>query len=254
VLRDSGKSPGSFEPLHRFKEYVSFTPSEVKEIQALGDKPIVLPRSSVIREQEVIPTCFFILLDGWASSSVEFENGDRQITKVHLPGDLMGAPSASLAQTADSLTALTRVVVSRIPLERFGQLFATRPRFAAAMFLSAQRERVALIDALTRVGRTSSAEKLASLMLDLYERLSAAGCAQELQFELPLTQQEIGDILGISTVHVSRSFKEIEDLGLLKRAGRKIKILDLRSASVFARWSHRPAASKFDWLIDHDVS
>jgi CRP/FNR family transcriptional regulator, anaerobic regulatory protein len=253
VLDDTEKPLETFsQPMHRFNEYVAFTPLEMEEIRALGDKPVALPRLSVIREQEVCPTCLFVLLEGWDSAAVRYENGNQQITKIHLPGDLMGSPNVSLALTADFLTALTPVVVSRIPIKRFAQLFAASPRFAAAMFLSAQRERVALIDSLTRIGRTSSSERLAALLLDFYERLSDAGYAQDLQLELPITQEVIADVLGLSLVHVSRSFKKIEDLGLVLRTSKLIQIADLQALRVYARWQDRPKSLQANLFVDRD--
>lgn len=253
VLLDSEQVLDS-PPMHRFNEYVAFSPAEIEQIRGLGDKPIALPRLAVIQEQEVQPTCFFVLLKGWACATVRYQNGDQQITKLHLPGDLMGTPNVSLAQTADFLTALTPVIVSRIPLERFGQLFVSSPRFAAAMFLSAQRERIALIDALSRNGRTSSSERLAALLLDIYERLAAAGCTKELRFELLITQEIIADILGLSLVHVNRSFKKVETLGLVRRTHKIIEIADLSALREYARWQARSHASQLNWIVHPDVT
>lgn len=254
AARDSDESHDlSCLLMHRFNEYIKFTPSEVMRIRALGEKPIALPRSAVIREQEVRPTCVYILVDGWAAASVVYESGNRQITKVHLPGDLMGVSSACLDLTAECLTALTPVVASRVPLERFGRLFAESPRFAAAMFLSSQRERIALIDAMSRIGRTTSAERLAALLLDLHERLSRVSHACDLRLETPITQEDFADILGMTPVHVNRCFKKLQNLGSIRRFGKRIEILDPHALAKFARWSPRSVASKLDWLIEPTV-
>lgn len=237
------------QSLRRFGEFVALSDAEMAEVRGLASKPVALPRGVVIRAQGVEPTCVHLLISGWASASVDLDDGIRQITKVHLPGDLMGAPSMSLAETADTLTALTPVVVAQVPLNRFARLFAASPRFAMAMFLSAQRERVALMDALTRIGRTSSLERMAGFLMDIHERLSAAGLVQADRINFPLRQQETGDVLGITLVHVNRIFKIMEKDGLIRRHQREIEIIDKKALARLGRWAHRPAATDLSWMV-----
>ena len=201
--------------------------------------PVKLHRGAVICAQGIEPTCFYLLIEGWASASIDLSDGTRQIAKIHLPGDLMGTPSISLAETAATLTALTSVAVARTPLNRFAHLFTSSPRFAMAMFLSAQRERVALMDALTRIGQTSSLERMAGLILDLHERLSAAGLVEANRFDFLLRQYEIADVLGISVVHVSRIFNELVKGGVIRRHRKQIEIVDKKALARLAHWTPR---------------
>lgn len=237
------------QSLRRFGEFVALTDTEMAEVRGLACKPVALSRGVVIRAQGVEPTCVYLLIEGWASASVDLDGGTRQITKVHLPGDLMGTPSMSLTETADTLTALTPVVVAQLPLDRFAHLFAASPRFAMAMFLSAQRERVALMDSLTRIGRTSSLERMGGLLLDLHERLSAAGLAKADRFDLPLRQHEIADVLGITIVHVNRIFKRLEKDGMIRRHRQQIEIVDKKALARLAHWTHRQIATALSWMV-----
>lgn len=245
----NGRTSAPVRPLHRFCEFVPLSAPEMAEVCELADRPVALPRGAVIIAQGVEPTCVHLLIEGWASASVDLEDGTRQIAKVHLPGDLIGMPNMSLRETAATLTALSPVVVAPIPLDRFARLFTASPRFAMAMFLSAQRERVALMDALARIGRTSSLQRLAGLLLDLHGRLSAAGLAQAGRFDLLLRQNEIGDVLGISHVHVNRVLRKLEKDGLIRRHQRQIEIMDDRALARLARWTHRPIATGSSWKV-----
>lgn len=242
-------------PFRRFAEFAVLTPDDRDKIRQLAHKPVALPIGAVIREQCIEPTCIYLLIEGWASASINLKNGTQQIAKVHLPGDLMGMPSASLQETADTLTALTPVVIGQIPLERFAHLFSASPRFAMAMFLSSQRERIALMDMLTQIGRASSFQRMAWLLLDLHERLSLSGLCEPTWFNLMLLQEQIADILGITTVHANRTFRRLQRDGFIRSDRKRIEILDRRALARVANWERRAMASPPKWLMwDVEVS
>ncbi|WP_310101667.1 Crp/Fnr family transcriptional regulator [Sphingomonas sp. BE138] len=236
-------------PLHRFNEFLPMDEARAQAVRALGEPPIDYPRHAVLRREGEPPRYIYLLIDGWVGASVLLPGGERQIVKFHLPGDVLGTPSMCLAQAADTLTALTAVRVSRVPLASFGALFRSSPHFAASMFLSVQRERVALMDRLAAVGRTAAIARVAALLLDIDERLRAAGLAADGHFELPVTQEQIGDHLGLTAVHVNRVFRQMVDDKLIARERQRISLLDApRLRSMSAR-QPRSVARDLNWLI-----
>ncbi len=235
-------------PFHRFKEFNLLDDADRQAAFALGEAPVDLPRHAVLRRESEPPRHIYILLSGWVGSSVLLPGGERQIVKFHLPGDLLGTPSMCLAQAADTLTALTAVTISRVPVAAFGALFASSPRFAASMFLSVQRERVALMDRLAAIGRTSALARVAALLLDIDDRLRVAGIADGEGFELPVTQEQIGDYLGLTAVHVNRVFRQMVEGELIARDRQRIVLLDApRLRSMSAR-QQRVMSRDSSWL------
>lgn len=163
----------------------------------------------------MVQSFLYVLFEGWVTCSVALSNGNQQIVKVHVPGDMLGFPSLALRKTADSLVAITDATIAKIPVAAIGSIFTTMPHLASMLFLAAQRERVALMDALTAMGQTSAVARLAAFVLDIFERATAAGLCSGQSFALPLSQQQIGDLAGISAVHVNRSIRQLRDAGLL---------------------------------------
>lgn len=236
-------------PLHRFEEFLQLTDADAQAVRALGEPPVDLPRHAVLRREGEAPRHIHILLGGWVASSVLLPGGERQIVKFHLPGDLLGTPSICLAQAADTLTALTPVTVSRVSLSAFGALFATSPRFAAAMFLSAQRERVALMDRLAAIGRTAAIARVAALLLDIEERLRAAGLTDGDGFDLPVTQEQIGDHVGLTAVHVNRVFRQMVEGGLIVRDRQRIVLQDVARLKGMSARQQRVMARDNGWML-----
>lgn len=213
-------------PLHRFEEFGTLTDAELDALNALGNAPRRYKRHAKIRTEDVVPTSFYLLLDGWVAASHMVANGGRQILKVHLPGDAVGTPSMSTARTVEELTALTDATVVEVPFARFGQIFEDHPRIAARFMLSIQLERVALMDRLASIGRTSAPAQLAAFLLDLMERLEPLGLVEKDGFVMRLTQEQIGDALGLTAVHINRTLRVIEDEGLIARVDRRVSLVD----------------------------
>jgi len=78
---------------------------------------------------------------------------------------------------------------------------------------------------------------LAHIMCEFIVRMRAVGLAEDHQCELPLTQAELGDALGISTVHVNRTLMELRGEGLIKLQGAKLTVLD---------WDRLKTVGEFD--------
>jgi len=100
-----------------------------------------------------------------------------------------------------------------------------------------------LIDAATyrewivNTGRRPAYERMAHLLCETVVRLRAVGLAGEGSCDLPITQSEFGDALGLSTVHVNRVLQELRGAGLIVLKGSILSVLD---------WDGLKAAGDFD--------
>jgi len=221
-------------PFHRFEEFVSLTASDINLIRGWAANPRRIARHQPIRREGDPVNGVFFLLAGWAASSVILRDGQRQIVKVHLPGDMLGFPSLVLSKAGETLEAISDVSICPIPNAAIGRIVEHHPRLAAALLLNSQRERVAMTQALTWIGSASALARMAAFLLDLHDRLDAAGLVNDGAFDFPLTQQFIGDLLGLTAVHVNRTLKRLDATGYVDRKKGRIRIVDfegLRSVS-----------------------
>ncbi|MEG3178900.1 Crp/Fnr family transcriptional regulator [Sphingomonas sp. RB3P16] len=191
---------------------------------------------------------FHLLNDGWVSSSLLLKRGKRLIQKIHLPGDMLSTPSMILCTAADTLTAITPATTSFVSYTRMGELFLTAPRVAALFTVAIQMERMALMDSLAATGNARALNQLAGLLLDLHSRLSAVGTVTDDAFDLPLTQEVIGDLLGLTSVHVSRMFGSLESQHLISRQAHNIQLLDLPGLQRLSPRPHRQLKFEPEWL------
>jgi CRP-like cAMP-binding protein len=146
-----------------------------------------------------------------------FPDGRRQIFEFILPGEIYGLclrPQAVALSSAVALTAVTIADASPI-----GGAFANRqsefPNLIAALYCTASLDELHLLNQLVRVGRQSAYERVAHLVLELRERLEAAGLAAGDTIPLPLTQEILADALGLSIVHLNRTLQQLRRDGLI---------------------------------------
>lgn len=230
------------------QEFDKLSAAEKELIERFATGSQRVPRLGRIQEQGIAPFFVYFLISGWVTSAIMLPNGSQQIVKVHLPGDLLGFPSLALRKTADSLTAITEAVVAKIPVTVIGSILASMPHLASMLFLSSQKERVALMDALTAMGRTSAVSRLAAFVIDIFERATAASLCNGQSFLLPLSQQQIGDLAGISAVHVNRSIRQLRESGMLSWDKQQVTIRNRAGLERLAVRADRSLAYNPAWL------
>lgn len=191
---------------------------------------------SDITPEGATPRALTVILEGWACSYRDLPDGKRQITSILLPGDL-AEPFGILPRFADrSLAALTPVTLALVCPDAIRTAACTYPGIEKALWWdllvasAIERERV------VSLGRRSASERLGHLFCELQLRLEMVGLADGPECDLPLTQSELADVLGLSSVHVNRSLQDLRSRGLVSLQNRRLTIRDLdrlREASFF---------------------
>lgn len=236
----------SLQPL---REFMRPEPCELDAFEAAKSAQLSFEPKKVIRAQGAPVRAVYFLRSGWVASRVATEKGQRQIVKLHLPGDLLGAPSMALERAAETLIALDPVRVDVIPLDAFAQLFEAAPRLALSMFLTAQQERVFLMDRVTALGSMSALQRFAAFFVQIHDRLEVLTPGLKGEFELPLTHEQLGQVTGVTPVHVVRTLRELGSRGLMQRQGRKVLIRDIDALRELAALPKRKTISAPDWLL-----
>lgn len=235
-------------PFHRLHAFTNPTSLEHSAFEGAAGQTLTLGRKEVIRAQGAKVSEVYFLSKGWVSCSMNVLNGRRQIVTVNLPGDLLGVPSLCLTRAAVTFETLTPVVLQVISLDAFAGLFTKLPRLALSMFLVSQQERVLLMERLASVGQTKAIQRLAAFLLHIHERLQQVDASIGLSFELPLTQSDLAEIVGLTFVHVNRSLRELDRRGLIERSGKRVTLVDLERLRELAGIPIHQFVCDPDWL------
>ncbi|HUC70200.1 MAG TPA: Crp/Fnr family transcriptional regulator [Stellaceae bacterium] len=176
----------------------------------------------------------FVLLEGSAIRYRVLRDGRRQILNILLPGDFIGFPGCFFESALYAITALSDVVISPVPFAVLIGLFERRPRLAATIFWSFACEAAIYAERLIDVGRRSALERVAHFLLELLTRLRTVGLADEKSYRMPLTQELIADVLGLSVPHVNRTLRQLRGDGLVTIQEQRVVINDIDAMSALA--------------------
>ncbi len=151
------------------------------------------------------------------------EDGRRQVIAFGYPGDIIGFPSGGLHHTdCDALTDTKLTPFSRKALDDSQY----DPDLHAVLVAAALREISAMQDHFMMLGRKSAAEKVASFLKVLVERISKADTPPP-TIDLPMTRSDIADFLGLTTETVSRCFTALRKAGIIRLSGiNRVEVLD----------------------------
>jgi len=218
----------------RLARLVSLLPQEVAALAALQAAPRPVARNSEIIRAGRNYDGVFVLIEGAAIRYRVLRDGRRQILNVVLPGDFIGFPACFFEAALYTVTALSDAIVSWIPFANLFALFHHHPRLGATLFCSFSCEAAMYAEHLIDVGRRSARERVAHFLLELLTRLQAIGLADERSYRMPLTQELIGDALGLSVPHVNRTLRRLREDGLVRIDGPNVVINDIEGLAALA--------------------
>jgi CRP-like cAMP-binding protein len=234
-VQPAATPPDLAVPLTRkLARLVALSPEEEAALAALQAPTRPVPRNREIISAGRKYDGVFVLIDGAAIRYRVLHDGRRQVLNIVLPGDLIGFPASFFESALYSITALNDTVVSCVPFASLFGLFHDQPRLAATLFCLFSGEAAMYAEHLINVGRRSARERVAHFLLELLARLQAIGLADERSYRMPLTQELIGDALGLSVPHVNRTLRQLREDGLVSIDGQIVVIHDIEALATLA--------------------
>lgn len=232
----------------RLEQHLALTGAERRALEFFGQRERRLKPGELLMTQDQPNDQLFVVQQGWVHSARTLVNGARQIVGFHYAGDLIGTSSIAWTIATNTVTSVGDCIVSELPKSALGRMFEQEPRLAATLYAIAAADFVAMGDRLTSIGRMGAVERLGMMLLDMLARLRVTAGGVVDSFDLPLTQQDIGDAVGLTKVHVSRTFGEMERRGLIARNGRRVRVLQEREMTAMTGFVDRHGVIATDWI------
>jgi CRP-like cAMP-binding protein len=214
----------------------SLSDDEVRVINELPGRPAVFTAGEEFVVEGSRPKDSCLVTAGFAARSQSLRSGERQITAVHVPGDFVDLHSMVLKVMDHSVVALGPCKVAYVPHEKIKEVTERSPHLARLFWMSTTIDGAIQRTWITCLGRRSAEQHLAHLICELYVRLEAAGVASDFTYEFPVTQAQLGDVLGLSVVHVNRKLQELRGSRLVEWRDGKVKILDFEKLAAMSEF------------------
>lgn len=215
--------------IRHFNHYCSLSREDKLLLDALEQSPTDIKAGSALWEEGDCADEFCTLRSGWAFSYRHLENGNRQILEVFLPGDIIGLREFAFSQRLAGVSMIEDGVVCYFPHQRVLELFRQSTILTSVLFAISSRQQALLIERLVNLARRSARQKLAHFLHEMYLRLRQTDPEGDTTFRLPLSQEQLADILGLSAVHVSRTFSALAEDDLVYRERHQVTIPDLQA-------------------------
>jgi CRP-like cAMP-binding protein len=179
----------------------------------------------IVRQQQMVDASHLIV-SGWACRYSTLAGGRRRIHSLHLGGDFIDLQAFTLKRMDHSAVALTRCRLAVIPHTALRIISETMPHLTRLLWLTTVVDAAIQRQWLLGAGQRSAVGRLAHLLCEVFTRLEVGGLNDGYSFQLPLTQAELGDTLGISLVHANRVVGELRARGVVRWRGEQVAILD----------------------------
>ena len=237
------------EPLIRKLEQFEKLPNTCKQVlqEAIREVRQIGPRQDIIQEGDK-PRDVHLVLEGWAARYKLLGNGNRAIMAYLIPGDLCDVQVTLLNRMDHSIGTLSSCKVAYIARERMDAMLTEHQRLSRAIWWSVLVDEAILREWLVNAGQRPANGRLAHFICEMLLRAKAVGLTEDDSFVLPLTQEELGDTMGLSTVHVNRTLQELRARGLIESRGKRLIVNDLDHLIAFADYNpnylhqHNPRA------------
>jgi len=217
-------------PLARVVEKLGeHAPIPDKAIAAILQMPYVvkqLYREDIfVREGATADKCG-ILTSGLAVCQKTNRDGDRQILSVKIPGDMLGLQSLYLDTPDHNIQALTKSEIAIVPSDLLKAISDEFVVVRHAIIRIMLTEASMLRELILNIGRRDARARLAHFLCEFAVRIGGTDKINNRSFEFPLTQEQLGDALGLTAVHINRMLQLLTRDGLIARDAKSIRFVD----------------------------
>jgi CRP-like cAMP-binding protein len=214
--------------LKKLRERTEISPEQERAIRAAVVETRLLHADKiVIRAGEELNTSM-LLLEGWMARSKDLQSGERQVTELHVAGDFADLHAFTLKQLDHDVLTLSECTVAIVPHDRLQDITERYPHLGRAYWFATNVDAAIHREMALSLGQRSALSRMAHLFCELYVRLEVVGRANRDGFNLPLTQRELSECLGLTVVHANRTLQELRRRKLVEFEKGRLTVLDRR--------------------------
>jgi CRP-like cAMP-binding protein len=223
----SAENEAGLEPLVRkLRNWAHLEEDDQRAILALPQSTRRLAIGQYVVREGDVATHSCLVVQGFAMRHKIVGDGGRQIINIHMAGDMVDLQNSLLKVADHNVQTLTPAVVALIPRKAIIDLAFERPAIGKALWIETLVEGSISREWIANVGRRDALTRVAHLLCEFAMRLEAVGLGEQCNYELPMTQEQIGDTVGLTPVHVNRTLKNLDAQGLTTRSKRSVVIND----------------------------
>ncbi len=223
----SDTDPSALIPMvEKLRLWGDLSPADEAAVLGLPYTVRRLKQGDFITREGDAPQLTAVLLSGFAIRHKLTGDGGRQIFSIHLKGDIIDLHNTLLRWSDHNIQALTAIEAAFFPVTAVKQLVAERPNVGLLLWYETLVDGSIFREWTLNVGRRDARTRMAHMLCEFALRLEKAGLGEQTHYELPMTQDELADVLALTPVHVSRVIKALTQDGYITKTKRAVRIED----------------------------
>ena len=185
------------------------------------------------------PTDCCLVIEGFCVRAKTILDGQRQILSIHIPGEIPDLQSLHLHRMDHDLIAVAPSTLGFISHTSMRALTRTNPNIAEVLWRDTLIDSAIFREWIVNVGQRPAASRLAHTVVELRRRLAVIGREAGDTFEMPLTQEQISEALGITPVHANRIIRQLRDDGIVDINRGRVTVLNEAKLADLAQFDDR---------------
>ncbi|MEC9483371.1 MAG: fumarate/nitrate reduction transcriptional regulator Fnr [Halomonas sp.] len=206
---------------------------DVSELDSIVQRRKPVARGAYLFQAGQRFNSIFAVRTGSVKTSTLLANGEEHISGFHLPGEVIGLDAIVSRDHPSSAVALETASVCEIPYAELERLGDRTPALQHQLVRIMSRELLAEQSTNHLLTRRAAEQRLAVVLLKFSERFASRGLSA-LRFRLPMSRLDLGNYLGLVPETMSRTFRRLDEQGLVAIAGKEIEIADICAMKALA--------------------
>lgn len=230
-------------PIRTLTPYGGLHAEEAERLNRIRNRGIDLPGGVEVLGLGEDPPEVMTLCSGWAYRYTRFSDGARQILSIVLPGEPVGLSTLPGGRMSHSLSTLTDCTFCCLDKEKLRDYLIENHDACRSVFRYIIQRRDRTERQMALLGRRLARERVAAVLVDLHWRLRRLALANDDEFPFPLRQSHVADMVGLTPIHVSRVFRDLEADRIVRRLQRRVRVLDAARLESLADCASEPFAA-----------
>ena len=199
--------------------------------------PVILPKRKVVTSRGDIVNRSTFLISGFMCRYMDGADGHRQLVSVQTPGDFVDLHGYPLQRLDHDVATISECEVAYAPHEKLTELIERMPHLGRVLWFSTLLDAALHREWIFRLGRLDAVGRVAHMLCETYVRLDAVGLVENNTFAWPLTQQDLGEACGLTSVHVNRTLRVLREAEMVEVSDRIVTMMDFDRLARTAEFS-----------------
>ena len=195
-------------------------------LESILTAPVTLPKRKVVTSRGDVVSRSTFLISGFMCRYMDGSDGHRQLVSVQTPGDFVDLHGYPLQRLDHDIATISECQVAYAPHDKLTELVERMPHLGRVLWFSTLLDAAMHREWIFRLGRLDAVGRVAHMLCETYARLTAVGLVENGTFAWPLTQQDLGEACGLTSVHVNRTLRVLREAGMVEVSDRLVTMMD----------------------------